>query len=95
MVRTFFLDSRELSPEKRRAAELLVGQAVADDESLIVNITKSNVVQPAPQGAARTEALRRLLDRIDRTAQRAAHVPDAEIEAAIDEAVAYVRQNPR
>ena len=58
MVKTFFIDSRELSPEQRRAAELLVGQAVADDESLIVNITKSRVIQPAPDGAVRKEAFR-------------------------------------
>ena len=39
-------------------------------------------------------AHRRLLGRIDKTADRVRNVPEAELEAAIDEAVDFVRHNP-
>ena len=95
MEKSIVLRPTEMSPEQRRAAEVLLGAAVAEDETVFVRAAKGQVIQSAPRGEARKEAFRLLLDRIDRTAQRAAHVPDAEIDAAIDEAVAYVRQHPR
>ena len=46
-------------------------------------------------GEARDEAFRKLMERVQRTARQAEGVPEEEIEAAIDEAVNYVRHNRR
>jgi len=79
----------ELSPDTRHAMENLLGRPLRDDEAVSVNIYK-----PAPTGAARTEASQRLRERIDKTARRVNGVPEAEIDAAIDEAVDHVRHHP-
>ena len=42
----------------------------------------------------RHQLSRQLLDRVDRTAAKAADVPDDEIDAAIDEAADHVRHHP-
>jgi hypothetical protein len=44
-------------------------------------------------GAAREEAFRNLFDRTNRTAGQVKGVPEQEIDAAIDEAVDYVRHH--
>jgi hypothetical protein len=79
----------ELSADARHAMESMLGRPLRDDETVAVNVYK-----PAPSGAARDEASRRLRERIDQTAQRAQGVPEAEIDAAIDEAVDHVRHHP-
>ena len=40
------------------------------------------------------EISRRLLERIDKTAEKVNSVPEEEIDAAIDEAVDYIRHHP-
>jgi hypothetical protein len=79
----------DLSPDARHAMESLLGRPLRDDEAVAVNIYK-----PAPTGAARAEASRRLRERIDKTARRVQGFPEAEIDAAIDEAVDHVRHHP-
>ena len=49
----------------------------------------------APTGEARQKLARQLQDRISRTAKSVRHVPDAEQEAAIDEALKHVRAKPK
>ena len=49
----------------------------------------------APTGEARQKLARQLEDRITRTAEPVRNVPDAEQEAAIDEALHHVRANPK
>lgn len=79
----------ELSADMRQAMESLLGRPLQEDEAVTVNTYK-----PAPKGRARREASRRLLDRIHKTAQKAAEIPDRQIDAAIDEAADYVRHHP-
>ena len=79
----------ELPPDTRQAMERILGRALLEDEAIAIN-----VYQPAPTGEARDEASRQLLERIDKTAQRAKGVSDKEIDAAIDEATDHVRHHP-
>lgn len=79
----------ELSADARHAMEVMLGRPLGDDEAIAVNVYK-----PAPTGAARDEASRRLRERIDKTAQRAQSISETEIDAAIDEAVDHVRHYP-
>jgi hypothetical protein len=79
----------ELPADARHAMEHILGRSLREDESISIN-----VYRPSPTGQARQEASRRLLERIDKTAQRASGVPEEEIEAAIDEATDHVRHNP-
>jgi len=69
--------------------EGLLGRPLRDDEAVAVNVYK-----PAPTAAAQDEAIRRLLERIDKTAEKVQGVPEAEVDAAIDEGVDYVRHHP-
>jgi hypothetical protein len=79
----------ELPADARNAMEHLLGRPLREDEAISINVYK-----PTPTGQAREEASRRLLERIDKTAQRARGVPEAEIDAAIDEAADHVRHHP-
>ena len=78
-----------LSPDARQAMESLLGRSLREDEAVSIN-----VFHPAPTGAARHQASQRLLERIDRTAEKALGVSESEIDAAIDEAVDHIRHSP-
>jgi hypothetical protein len=79
----------DLSPDTRHAMESIIGRSLREDETVAVNVFK-----PAPSGQAREAASRRLMERIDRTAQKARGNSEGDIEAAIDEAVDHVRHHP-
>ena len=79
----------ELPTETKHAMEALLGRPLQEDEASSIN-----VYQPAVTGQAREEASRLLLERINRTAARAQGVSEDEIDAAINEAVDYVRRHP-
>ena len=79
----------ELSSDTRHAMEGLLGRTLREDEVSDINLYKL-----APTGAARQEASQRLLERIDKTAERVKGIPESEIEAAIDEAADHVRHHP-
>lgn len=79
----------ELSVDSRHAMESILGRSLHEDEAVSINVYK-----PAPSGRAREEASRRLLERIDKTAQKVKGVPEEEIDTAIDEAVDHVRHHP-
>jgi hypothetical protein len=83
----------DLSPDERRAAETLLGHALAEDEMVSVRTSKGRLLKQALTGDAREQTFQRLFDRIDRTAAKAEDVPAEEVEAAIDEAVDFVRHN--
>jgi hypothetical protein len=78
----------QLPPRVKEAIESLLGRALQDDESISIQTYRS---KDAPTGAARDIAYQRLLDRAKQTAGRARGVPEAEIDAAIDEAADFVR----
>lgn len=87
--------ARDLAPDLRRAAEALLGRVLQEDESISVRAFKGDIAKQAPTGEARAEAFRRLRARIEQTAKSTQGVPEAEMDAAIDEAVDYVRHHPR
>lgn len=78
----------ELSADTRHAMESILGRSLQEDEVISINTYK-----PASRGSAREEISHRLLERVDKTAQRVKQVPDEEIDAAIDEATDYVRHH--
>ena len=79
----------ELSPDIRRAIESLIDRPLENDEAVSINIYK-----PSPTGYAQKLASEKLRARIDQTAQRALEVPDAEVEAAIDEGINHSCRSP-
>jgi hypothetical protein len=85
--------ARDLTPPLRRAAETLIGRVLQEDESISVRVFKGDIAKQAPTGEARAEAFRRLRARIEQTAKAAQGVPEAEIDAAIDEAIDHVRHH--
>jgi hypothetical protein len=80
---------KDLSPNQRIVIEGLLGRRLDDDEGL--SIQPSRVLQEAPTGDERAAAYRDYLAHCDNIAQRARHVSDEELEAAIDEASHYAR----
>jgi len=78
----------DLSADAHHAMESILGRPLREDEAVSVNVHK-----PAPMGAGRKEASRILLERINKTAQKVHGVPEAEIDAAIDEAMDHVRHH--
>ena len=86
-----FEKASELPPHVKQALEALLGRSIQVDESVSVRTYKPKTT---PQGQEREAAYRRLLDRVNRTAERVKNIPDTEIDAAIDEAADFVRHNP-
>jgi hypothetical protein len=80
---------KDLSPNQRLAIENLLGRALQDEESL--TIRPARILKDAPTGEERVRAFRRYQDDLDRIADRVKDVPEAEIDAAIDEALHAVR----
>ena len=77
----------DLSPEERRAAEILLGHRLEEDEWVSVRASKGQLIKEAVTGQAREETFQKLFKRIDTTAKRAEGVSEDEVSAAIDEAV--------
>src|ERR1700719_5083829 len=69
----------------------ILGRHLREDET--VRSINAYPARLAP-GEARDAAYRRLLEFGDKLAQRVKHVPEEEIDAAIDEAVDHVRHHP-
>jgi hypothetical protein len=61
----------ELPPDTRHAMENIIGRSLREDEAISIHVYK-----PAPTGETRAEASSRLLERIDKTAQRVQGVLD-------------------
>ena len=87
-LRTF---ARDLPPEKRHPAEDLPGGALSEDELVLIRCSKGRILEPGLTGDALAEAYRQLFDWSAEMAKRVEHVPECEIDAAIDEAVDFVR----
>ncbi len=83
----------DLSTEERRAAEILLGHGLEEDELVSVRASMGQLIKEAVTGQAREETFQKLFERIDATAERAAGVSEEEVNEAIDNAVAYVRHN--
>jgi hypothetical protein len=83
--------ARDLSPDVRDALESLLGRSLQEEETVSVQTFPTH---EAPTGPEREEAWSRLMERIDKTAARVTHVPEAELDALIDEASDYRRHHP-
>jgi hypothetical protein len=81
---------KDLSPGQRLAIEGLLGRPLSDEESL--TIRPARVLKDAPSATERTRSFRQYLDHLDTLAGRVKDVPEAEIDAAIDEAMQHVRR---
>jgi hypothetical protein len=81
----------ELAPSVREAFESVLGRHLDDNETVSIH---AHHTRPAPRGKQREAAYRRLLEFGDKLAQRVKDVPEEEIDAAIREAVDYVRHHP-
>ena len=95
MEKSVLYQARELSPEKRRAAEELLGVALGEDEVVLVRTSKDRILKPALTGQAREDAFAGLTSFQQEMQRRVEGVPEAELNAAIDEAVDFVRHNGR
>jgi hypothetical protein len=82
--------ARDLSPDVRNALESLLGRSLREEETVSVQTYPTH---EAPMSKEREEAWKRLLARIDMTAARVHAVPEAELDALIDEATNYVRRH--
>jgi hypothetical protein len=80
----------DLTPPVREAFESVLGRRLGDDEAVSIHAYPQ---RPAPTGQERAEAYRRLLEFGEKVAQRVKDVPEAEINAAIDEAVESVHRH--
>lgn len=80
---------KDLSPNQRVAIESLLGRTLRDEESL--TIRPARILKDAPTGDERARAFRRYQDHLGLLADRVKNVPEAEIDAAIDEALPAVR----
>ncbi|SPF52515.1 hypothetical protein SBA4_510004 [Candidatus Sulfopaludibacter sp. SbA4] len=85
--------ARDLSPELRRAAEALLGQALDEDETVTLRASKGFIVKEATAGKARDEAFQQLFEQMDKISERVKEVPEEELNELIDEAVAHVRSH--
>lgn len=94
MESTVFCNASELSPEQRQALEGLLGHGLDNDEWITVQTSKSRIISRALTGEAGKEAHRKWLAFADEMASRVKDVPEAEIDAALDEALEYVRSHP-
>ena len=93
MEKSVFVQARDLPPEKRHAAEVLLGSALGEDELVLIRASRGRILKPGLTGEALTDAYERFYERVDATARRAEGIPDGEIDEAIDEAVDFVRHN--
>jgi len=93
MEKSVFVQARDLPPEKRHAAEVLLGGVLGEDELLLVRSSKGHILKPGAKGEARDQAFKRLTEWSAEMAKRVEGIPEAEIDAAIEEAVDSVRHN--
>ena len=82
----------ELRPQTRAALEAELGRRLQDNEQVSIMVF---VPHEAPTGGARREAGRRLEEYLNRIDEKTKTVPEAEMEAALDEALRGARPGYR
>ena len=80
--------ARELPQDVKLVLETLLARAIEPDEEVSV---RAYPPHRAPVDEIRQALVRRLEDRINRTAEQVKGVPDDELEAILDEAMDHVR----
>ena len=91
MEKSVFVQARDLPPEKRHAAEVLLGGELSEDELILIRSSKGRILKPGVTGDALAEAYRRLNLWSAEISQRVENVPASEVDAAIDEALDFAR----
>ena len=85
---------KDLSPEQKRAAEILLGHPVSEYEAVsIKSLGPSTIIASKLSPDERIEALRVLNERFAKTPR--SDLTEAEEEAAVDEALRSTRPNYR
>jgi hypothetical protein len=87
---------KDLSPEQRHAAEILLGHPVSEDEAVSIKAIPLGTVIPSrltPE--ERIEALRKLNAYFDRIDAKRQPVSEEEEDAIVTEAIRSVRPNYR
>lgn len=85
---------KDLSPEQRHAAEILLGHAVSEDEAVsIKSLDPAKLIPSKLSPEARIEALKALNERLARTG--GSEVSAEEEDAAVNEALRTTRPNYR
>src|SRR5579863_1486052 len=82
---------KDLSPDQRVAIDGIPGRALRDDQ--ILTSRPSKIIKQAPRGADRTVRCCQYPGSLDRIAERVKDVPEAEFDAAIDEALNDLRHH--
>ncbi len=80
---------KNLDAAAKRSLQKLLGRQLQAEEEVTVMVFSAH---PAPPPSVRRKAFERLERIMDRAAKKAAHIPDSEFEAAVDEAMAHVRR---
>lgn len=80
----------DLPPDIRQAVAQLLGRPLEPEEHISVMAYRPH---QAPTGRERAELAGRLKERIDETAAKLKHLPEAELDELIDEAVDHVRHH--
>ena len=81
----------DLAREERMLVERLVGRALADDETVSLNVYKPH---PGPVGAE-SEALRReIISQAREIGSRAQEIGEEEADALVEQAFADIRRKP-
>jgi hypothetical protein len=85
---------KDLSPEQKQAAEILLGHPVSEEETVSIKSIRSSTIIPSRLSPEeRIEALRALHGRFAKTP--CPDVSEAEEEAAVNEALRSTRPNYR
>ncbi len=88
MPSNVLLKASDLPPDVRQAVGRLLGRPIEPEEHISVMAYRPH---EAPAAKERAELARRFKERIDKTAAKLGDVPEAELDALIDEAVDHVR----
>ena len=93
MEKTVLYQARDLPPEKRHAAEVLLGGSLGEDELVLIRSSKGRILKQGATGEDREAAFQRLFEWSAATARKVECIPESEIDSAIDEATDFVRHS--
>lgn len=86
---TATITAGDLSPDARRRLAEALHVSLTEADKLVVALCP-----PEDDAIRRASARKRLLDLLRRLDERTAGIPEAEVEAAVDEAMQFVRPRP-
>ena len=87
MEKSVFVQARDLPPDKRQAAKVLLGGVLGDDRFVLIRSSRGRILKLGLTGDALSEAYRQLFDWSAEMSKRVEGVPASELDSAIDEAL--------